>query len=132
MTDSIADMLIRIKNGQMVKAKSVYMPHSKFKKDILKVLQNEGYIKSYEEKLVENTVHKGIVVYLKYADDRKPVIRDVRKVSKPGRRIYSSIDDLKGHYNNLGITILSTSKGVMSDNQARKAKVGGEILCQVF
>ena len=131
MTDSVADMLARIKNGQVAKLPTVSMPHSNFKKDILQVIQENGYIKSFEERNREDG-HRELVVHLKYIKGRKPVIQDIKKVSKPGCRVYSPIGKLKGFYNNLGITILSTSKGVMSDTQARNAEVGGEILCQIF
>lgn len=132
MTDSIADMLARIKNGQTAKLSSTCVPYSNLKKNVLQVMKNEGYIKSYEEKSNAETGHKELIVQLKYDKNEKPVIQDIKKVSKPGRRIYSSISDLKGYYNNLGVTVLSTSKGVMSDNQARTAKVGGEVLCKIF
>ena len=132
MTDSIADMLARIKNGQTAKLANACIPYSNLKKNILQVMKNEGYIKSYEEKANAKTGHKELVVQLKYDKNQKPVIQDIKKISKPGRRIYSSISSLKGYYNNLGITILSTSKGVMSDTQARTAKLGGEVLCKIF
>jgi small subunit ribosomal protein S8 len=132
MSDIIADMLVRIKNGQRARLSNVAVPHSNFKKDILQVIHDEGYIKSFEEKKSEVTGHKEFIVYLKYTNGQKPVIKDVRKVSKPGCRVYRPIDQLKGYYNNLGITILSTSKGVMSDTAARNAKIGGEVLCQIF
>ena len=132
MTDAIADMLIRIKNGQVAKLSNVFIPYSNFKKSILRVIKDEGYIKSYEEKDSIQNGHKGLVVHLKYDKDKRPVIRDIKRVSKPGCRVYSAINELKGYYNNLGIIILSTSKGVMSDSQARNAKLGGEILCKIF
>ena len=132
MTDSIADMLARIKNGQVAKLSNVFIPYSNFKKNVLQVIKDEGYIKSYEEKTAKKDGHKGLVVYLKYDKNKKPVIQDIKRVSKPGCRVYSSINELKGYYNNFGITILSTSKGVMSDSQARNAKLGGEVLCKIF
>jgi small subunit ribosomal protein S8 len=132
MTDAIADMLARIRNGQVAKLQTVSIPYSNLKKGILEVIQSEGYIKSFEEKTSEVTGHKEMLVHLKYTDGRTPVIQDARKVSKPGCRIYSPIGALKNYYNNLGITILSTSKGIMSGKQARDANVGGEVLCQIF
>jgi len=131
MTDSVADMLARIKNGQVAKLSTVSIPYSNFKKHILQVIKDEGYIKSFEEKKTKEN-HKELIVRLKYIEGRKPVIQDVKRVSKPGCRMYSSINDLKGFYNNFGVTILSTSKGIMSDAQARSAKIGGEVLCQIF
>ena len=91
---------------------------------------SKDYIKKNDKIFLAG--HKGLVVHLKYDRNKKPVIQDIKRISKPGRRVYSSISDLKGYYNNLGITIISTSKGVMSDNQAREASLGGEVLCKIF
>ncbi|NRA73315.1 MAG: 30S ribosomal protein S8 [Rickettsiales bacterium] len=132
MTDSIADMLARIKNGQTAGLSEVFVPYSNLKKNILQVIKNEGYIKSYEENIDSKTNHKGLIVRLKYDKNRKPVVQDVKRISKPGCRVYSSIGDLKGYYNNLGVVVLSTSKGIMSDSQARTAKLGGEVLFKIF
>jgi small subunit ribosomal protein S8 len=132
MTDSIADMLVRIKNGQAAKLHAVSVPYSNFKRDILQVIRDEGYIKSFEEQVSKTSGHKEFIVHLKYVKGNKPVITSIRKVSKPGCRVYSPISKLSGYYNNFGITILSTSHGVMSDARAREAKLGGEVLCQIF
>lgn len=129
--DPIADMLIRIKNGQAVGHDFVSMPCSAFKKGVLQVMLDEGYIKGFEEKVDDATGHKNLVVALKYLRGM-PVIKEVKKVSKPGCRIYSSIRDLRGHYNNLGVVILSTSSGIMSDTQARQKNIGGEVICKIF
>jgi small subunit ribosomal protein S8 len=130
MTDSIADMLTRIRNAQSSKLISVSLPHSKLKCAILKVLQAEGYIKEYRVRHEDN---KGYIeIDLKYSLNGRPAICEIHKVSKPGKRIYSSIDKLKGYYNNMGIHILSTSKGVVSDREAHNYGVGGEIICRVF
>lgn len=130
MTDNIADMLTRIRNGQKSKLISVSLPGSKTKCAILKVLQEEGYIRGYEVSNEHNISQ--IEVYLKYSTRGKPAIYKIDRVSKPGKRVYSSIDKLKGYYNNMGIYILSTSRGVLSDREAHSQKVGGEIICKVF
>lgn len=130
MTDTIADMLTRIRNAQSTKLLSALMPCSKIKLDILKVLKAEGYIKNYN--VVADSAHRMIEVDLKYSSTGMPAIREIHRVSKPGKRVYSSIDKLKGYYNNMGIQVLSTSKGVMSDREAHNLGVGGEIICKVF
>ncbi len=128
MTDNVADMLTRIRNGQKSKMLSVAVPASKLKCAVLDVLKREGYIAGYsvsdEKKLIE--------VDLKYSRIGVPVITEIHKVSKPGKRIYSAIKDLKGYFNNMGIHILSTSHGVISDRDAKKHNVGGEVICKVF
>lgn len=129
-SDPIADMLTRIRNGLAAGHATVKMPVSKLRLAILEVLKQEGYIRTHH--LDEDaTPHKQIVVELKYNNDQ-PVIHEIQRVSRPGRRSYSSIEDLPKVHNGLGIFILSTSKGVMSDHQARLQKIGGEILCKVF
>ncbi len=130
MTDNIADMLTRIRNGQKSKLISISLPGSKTKCAILKVLQEAGYIKSYELSTEQNISQ--IEVYLKYSIKGKPAIFKIDRVSKPGKRVYSSISKLRGYYNNMGIYILSTSKGVLSDREAHNQKVGGEVICKVF
>lgn len=128
MTDNIADMLTRIRNGQKSKLLNVTLPASNLKSAVLEVLKTEGYIAGY----VIDTEAKEISVKLKYSPVGKPAICEIQKVSKPGKRIYSPISDLKGYFNNMGIHILSTSKGVMSDRDAKKHNVGGEVICKVF
>ena len=128
MTDNIADMITRIRNGQKSKLLSVAVPVSKLKCAVLEVLKNEGYIAGYTFDEQEREVN----VELKYSPVGNPAICEIHKVSKPGKRIYSSITKLKGYFNNMGIHILSTSKGVMSDREAKKHNVGGEIICKVF
>ncbi|MES2215023.1 MAG: 30S ribosomal protein S8 [Pseudomonadota bacterium] len=131
MTDTIADMLTRIRNAQKSKLVSMYVPHSKMKCDVLEVLREEGYISSYN--IIDTEPKKSAIeVSLKYSAQGKPAIQEIQKVSKPGKRIYSSIGSLAGHYNGMGIYILSTSKGVLSDRQARQLCVGGEVICKVF
>lgn len=130
MTDSIADMLTRIRNGQKSKLMSVTLPCSKIKCAILRVLEGEGYIKGYG--VFQDKNISQVEIYLKYSIKGNPAIGKIDRVSKPGKRVYSSIGKLKGYYNNMGIYVLSTSRGVLSDREAQEQKVGGEIICKVF
>ena len=129
MTDPIADMLTRIRNGHKIKAESVLMPSSKIKINIARVLVEEGYINGYQEEDLENN-KKNLLINLKYFEGR-PVIEKIERVSRPGLRVYIPANELPKVMGGLGILILSTSKGVMSDRQARKQDQGGEILCVV-
>jgi small subunit ribosomal protein S8 len=129
-SDPIADMLSRIRNGLTARHATVASPASKLRLAILEVLKSEGYIRDYHLEEGQDP-HKQIIIELKYSNEH-PVIKELQRVSKPGRRCYSNIAELPKVYNGLGILILSTSKGVMSDHQARQQKVGGEILCKVF
>jgi small subunit ribosomal protein S8 len=128
MSDNIADMLTRIRNAQRSKLLHVSLPVSKLKVSLLKVLEKEGYIAGYKVDLSS----KLIEIDLKYSAIGEAAICQIHRVSKPGRRIYSSISNLPGYYNNMGIHILSTSHGVMSDREAKKINVGGEVICKVF
>ena len=130
VNDPIADMLTRIRNGQMAGLDSISMPASRLRTNVLDVLQREGYIRGYFEEELRVGVRE-LRVELKY-DNGKPVIREINRVSRPGRRIYAKIADLPKVYNGLGISILSTPRGVLSDSEARTANVGGEVLCKVF
>ena len=130
MSDPLADMLTRIRNGQRARQAVVAAPASNFRAHVLEVLQREGYIRGYTKEQLRPGVSE-LKIELKYVDG-EPVIREIARVSKPGRRIYSKLNDLPRVYNGLGIAILSTPRGVMSDNEARAAKVGGEVLCRVF
>tara|TARA_B110001454_G_scaffold204415_1_gene213164 strand:+ start:842 stop:1240 length:399 start_codon:yes stop_codon:yes gene_type:complete len=130
LTDPIADMIARIKNGNMRGLKEIKMPSSVFKLKILDVLKNEGFIIDYKINDKEDYKNK-ILINLKY-NEGNPVISDIERVSKPGRRIYSSADSLPKINNGLGIAIISTPKGVMTDIDARKNKIGGEVICKVF
>ena len=130
LSDPLGDMLTRIRNGQMRGKESVLMPASRFRGNVLDVLQREGYIKGFKKLEIANNKNE-FKIELKYYEG-KPVISEIKRVSTPGRRVYSSINDLPRTYNGLGISILSTPRGVMSDNEARAAHVGGEVLCQVF
>ena len=130
MSDPVADLLTRIRNGQQAKKESVTAPASNMRENVLGVLEREGYIRGFERYNVRTGIDE-IKIELKYYDG-EPVIREINRVSRPGCRVYSKIKDLPKVYNGLGITILSTPRGVMSDAEAREANVGGEILCQVF
>ena len=130
MSDTLGDMLTRIRNGQTANKSVVDAPASRFRGNVLDVLKREGYIRNFSQIEKRPGINE-FKIELKYYDG-KPVISEIKRVSTPGRRIYSSIKDLPKTYNGLGISILSTPRGVMSDNEARAAKVGGEVLCQVF
>lgn len=130
MSDPLGDMLTRIRNAQRARQAVVSSPASKLRANVLEVLKREGYIRGYSRGTLRAGVDE-LRIELKYAEG-EPVIREIARVSKPGRRIYSKIADLPRIYNGLGIAILSTPRGVMSDNEARAAKVGGEVLCRVF
>ena len=130
MTDPLGDMLTRIRNGQQAYKTVIQSPASKIRANVLEVLQREGYIRGYQREEIRQGVAE-LKIELKYVDG-EPVIREITRVSKPGRRIYSKISALPRVYNGLGIAILSTPHGVMSDNEARAANVGGEVLCRVF
>ena len=129
ISDPIGDMLTRIRNALMRGRDTVATPASKLRGRVLEVLKDEGYIRDYAE--IEKGGLKEFEIELKYYDG-EPVINEIKRVSKPGRRVYSKIKDLPRVYNGLGISIISTPRGVMSDSEARDANVGGEILCMVF
>jgi small subunit ribosomal protein S8 len=131
MTDPIADMLTRIRNGQKGKFLSILVPSSKTKIAVLKVLRDEGYIASYKIN-ADDSNKPQIEVALKYSKEGRGVIKEIHRVSKPSKRNYSQIKNLKGYYNHMGIYILSTSKGVISDREAYGLKIGGEVMCKVF
>ena len=130
MSDTLGDMLTRIRNGQTTNKKVVDAPASRFRKNVLEVLKREGFIRNFEEKEMKPGINF-FEIELKYYNG-KPVISEIKRVSKPGRRVYSSIKNLQKTYNGLGISILSTPRGVMSDNEAREANVGGEVLCTIY
>ena len=130
LTDPIGDMFSRIRNGQMRSLDSIDIPSSNFRKNILEILKNEGYIKGYFiEKSKSNKIN--LKINLKYYEG-DPVIKEIKRISKPGRRIYSRANSIPRVMNGLGLAILSTPKGVMTDTEARKNNVGGEIICRVF
>ena len=130
ITDSIADMLTRIRNANSAKHDSVDIPASNMKKAIAQILVDEGYVKSF--KVIEDGKQGVIEIALKYGPNKSQVITGLRRVSKPGLRIYSNCDDMPRVQNGLGIVILSTSKGIMTDKDARKANVGGEVLAYIW
>jgi len=130
ITDPIGDMITRIRNAQLRSLNNVTIPCSKFRERILSVLKKEGFISDYKilsDKSKKNNLH----VDLKY-NNGTPVIREIDRISKPGRRVYAKADTIPKIQNGLGIAIVSTSKGIMSDNEARTQKIGGEIICKVF
>ncbi|MDN5278052.1 MAG: small subunit ribosomal protein [Clostridiales bacterium] len=130
MTDPIGDMLTRIRNANMVKHESVEMPSSKMKIEIAKILKKEGYIRDFRYYKFQNKFN--LKVFLKYGEKNSSTIMGIERVSKPGRRIYSGKASIPKILGGLGVSILSTSKGVMTDKEARSAGVGGEIICRVW
>jgi len=130
LTDPIGDMFSRIRNGQMRSLDSVIIPSSNFRRNILDILKSEGFIKDYYiEKSENNKIN--LKINLKYYEGN-PVIKEIKRISKPGRRVYSRATSIPRVMNGLGVAILSTPKGVMSDTEARKNNIGGEIICRVF
>ncbi|MBQ7917228.1 MAG: 30S ribosomal protein S8 [Clostridia bacterium] len=130
VNDSIADLLTRIRNAQTARHETVSVETSIMKKSIVQILLDEGYISSFEE--VDNGKNKDIVITLKYVNKNQKVITGLKRISKPGRRIYASCEELPKVLNGLGIVIVSTSKGVMTDREARKLGIGGEVLAYVW
>lgn len=130
MTDPIADMLTRIRNALTVKREGVSMPYSNVKKAILEAMTREGYVRSCE--VLEDGHKKNLYVRLKYAENGESVIRKLDRVSKPGRRMYFKSDEVRKVLDGLGISIVSTSKGVLSDRECRDSHVGGEVICEVW
>ena len=130
MTDPLSDMLTRIRNGQRAHKDTISTPASHLRANVLDVLKREGYIRDYTRREVRPGIAE-VDIQLKYHEG-EPVIREINRVSTPGRRVYSKIKDLQRVYNGLGIAILSTPRGVLSDTEARDMNVGGEVLCQVF
>jgi small subunit ribosomal protein S8 len=128
--DPIGDMLTRIRNGQQAKLQTVDVPHSSERVNLLDVLVREGYVRAYSVSDIKQGIKK-IVVQLKYVEG-VPSIAKIKRVSTPGRRVYNKVDSIQPVQSGLGISILSTSKGIMSDVEARSAGIGGEVLCQVF
>lgn len=130
MTDPIADLLTRIRNANQNGFTKLEVPSSTFKVEIVRVLKEEGYIKDY--RVLKDTGRAVIMISLKYADKEERVIKTIKKVSKPSRRVYVGKDEIPKVMNGLGVAIISTPKGVMSDRQARRAGVGGEVICTVW
>ncbi len=130
LSDPISDLITRIRNGQQVRLAEIESPSSKMRKGVLDVLQKEGYITSYKETEERKNV-KNLTIKLRYHEG-KPAIKEITRISKPGLRNYSGTTDLNKVYNGLGISILSTSHGIIADHEARTSKIGGEVLCSVF
>lgn len=130
MTDPIADMLTRIRNGIQSRHERVEVPSSKLKVEIARILKNEGFIKNY--KLVDGTTQPILRIYLKYSPDGESVIHGIERVSRPGRRVYRAKTEIPRPLGGLGLAIVSTSKGVLSGNEAARTGIGGEVLCQVW
>lgn len=130
MSDPIADMLTRIRNASSVFHETVDVPASKLKKEVARILKEEGYIRDY--KVMDDGKQGMIRIYLKYAPPKRQVITGIKRISKPGLRVYVKRDSIPKVLGGLGIAILSTSRGVMSDREARRANVGGEVICYVW
>lgn len=130
LTDPIADMLTRVRNAGKARFNSVDIPGSKMKIELARVMKEQGYIRNY--KFIKDGKQGILRVYLKYADDQSHVIQELKRVSKPSRRVYVGAGDVKPVYNGLGVSIISTSKGVLTDRQARKEHIGGEVICNIF
>ncbi|KUK40855.1 MAG: 30S ribosomal protein S8 [Clostridia bacterium 62_21] len=130
MTDPVADLLTRIRNANMVYHETVDVPASKLKKAIVEILRDEGFIKNYE--VLQDGARQTLRIYLKYGSNKERVISGLKRISKPGLRVYAQKDEIPRVLGGLGIAILSTSKGVMTDKQARKLGIGGEVLCYVW
>ena len=128
--DPIADMLTRIRNANMVKHESVEMPSSKMKIEIAKILKKEGYIRDFRYYKFQNKFN--LKIFLKYGEKNTNILKGIERVSKPGRRIYSSKENIEKVLGGLGISILTTSKGVLTDKEARTNNVGGEVICRVW
>ena len=132
MTDPISDMLARIRNAALARHETTHMPASKIKKAIAELLKAEGYIAHVSEDEIGEAKHPRITITLKYGKDRQSAFQGLRRVSKPGRRVYVRYDQIPRVLSGLGISILSTSQGILSDKDARARKVGGELLCEVW
>ena len=130
VTDPIADMLTRVRNANQMRDKEVEVPASKLKEEIARILKEEGFINDY--KIKKNSVQNTIVLSLRYTEKRERVITGLKRISKPGLRVYVKADEVPKVLNGLGIAILSTSKGLMTDKNARKENLGGEVVCYVY
>ncbi|ABB30882.1 ribosomal protein S8 [Geobacter metallireducens RCH3] len=130
MTDPIADMLTRIRNASMAKLQKVDIPSSNLKVSLANVLKAEGFIKNF--KVIADNKQGVLRVYLRFIDEKEPVIREIKRVSKPGSRVYVGSDEIPSVKSGMGVAILSTSKGILTDKVAREAGVGGEVICTVW
>ena len=130
MTDPIADMLTRIRNASMAKLQKVDIPSSNLKVSLANVLKAEGFIKNF--KVIADNKQGVLRVYLRYIDEKEPVIREIKRISKPGSRVYVGSDEIPSVKSGMGVAILSTSKGILTDKAARESGVGGEVICTVW
>jgi small subunit ribosomal protein S8 len=130
MTDPISDMLMRIKNALMARHKTVVVPGSKLKLEIARILKDEGFIEDY--RVIEEKPQIKIEIVLKYDEKKRPVIAGIKRVSKPGRRIYRGYKELPRVLDGMGMAIISTSQGIMTDHEARKRRLGGEVICEIW
>jgi len=130
VTDPIGDLLIRLKNGSQRRFETVAVPTSKLKRAILEILRKEGYVNRVEDGVKDG--HPVLQVHLKYVDDGQPMITGLERISRPGRRVYVGSQEIKKVRNGIGLSILSTSKGIMTDQESRKNRLGGEVLCSVW
>lgn len=130
VTDPIADLLIRLKNGSQRRHEAITVPASKLKRSILQILKNEGYVEAVEDGTQEG--HPVLKVQLRYVEEGQPMITGLQRISKPGRRVYVGSKEIERVRNGIGMSILSTSKGIMTDHESRRNKLGGEVLCSVW
>jgi len=130
MTDPISDMLTRIRNGIMVRKEQVDMPSSRLKLELARILKAEGFIKNF--KIIQEDKKESLRIFLKYDDQKKPAILGMERVSKPGRRVYVTVDEMPLVRKGMGILIVSTNKGLMTDHEARRQRLGGELICKVW
>lgn len=130
VTDPIGDLLVRLKNGSQRRFETITVPTSKLKRAILEILRKEGYVNTIEEGVVDG--HPVLQVHLKYVGEGQPMITGLERVSRPGRRVYVGSEEIKKVRNGIGMSILSTSKGIMTDHESRKNHIGGEVLCSVW
>ena len=132
VTDTIADMLTRIRNANQMRYEEVKVPASNIKKEIARILKEEGFIKDYKIENSEKSVQNTIIITLKYTDKKERVITGLKRISKPGLRVYAKNDEIPKVLNGLGIEIISTSKGIMTDKEARKQNIGGEVIAYIW
>ena len=132
VSDTIADMLTRIRNANQMRYEEVRVPSSKMKNEIARILKEEGFIEDYKIESSEDSVQDSILIKLKYTEKKQRVITGLKRISKPGLRVYAKNDEIPRVLNGLGIAIISTSKGIMTDKQARKENIGGEVLAYIW
>jgi len=131
MTDPVADLLSRIRTAYMAKHDRLDVPASKLKIEVCRILKEQGYVESFEH-LDSDPVKKQVRIYLRYTPDGEPLIRSIKRISKPGRRVYKGAEEIRPVLNGLGVGIISTSQGLLTDSEARQNRVGGEVLCEVW